>query len=59
MEMLVIVSSGVTVGVSLRKSHQRSNIPIMTAIIDFFWFIFINAVLPLGVPVLVIMALGR
>jgi hypothetical protein len=31
----------------------------MTSIIDFFWFIFINAVLPLGVPVLVIMALGR
>jgi hypothetical protein len=31
----------------------------MTAIIDFFWFIFINAVLPLGVPVLVAMAFGR
>lgn len=31
----------------------------MTAFIDFLWFILINAVLPLGVPVLIAYAFGK
>lgn len=31
----------------------------MTAFLDTLWFLFINAVLPLGVPVLIAFAFGK